>query len=248
MYQIGLCYTDTSNNNYNTNYDTYISGNNNIAVNGEKYYNNKFSKIMASFVVDTGDTLLGGNLAVSNELNCYGNISSSFNNKLNVCIGEQYNIISPFLSNLVNVDNYQFMDESGNIIERQNAIFGNKYYILTNGTSFISKSIFYEIIYQVEATVGIYLNEYNSQTNTLNYGYSDININSNKYIKWNYIFTLSSTPIILYMYGLRNNGNPQTPENYLRVTISSTDAVFTSISNISDFKNQMETDARILTR
>ena len=29
---------DPSNNNYNTNYDTYISGNNNIAVDGSKYF------------------------------------------------------------------------------------------------------------------------------------------------------------------------------------------------------------------
>ena len=222
---------DASNNNYNTNYDTYINGNNNIALNGAKYYDNKFGKIMATFIVDGGDSVLGGNVIISNELNCYGNISSSFNNKLKVCITQQNNSIAPFLSNLVNVDNYQFIDESGNIIERQNAIFGNKYYILTNGTTFISNSVFREIIFQVESTVGIYLNEYNSQTNTLNYGYSDININSNKYIKWNYLFTLSPIPIILYMYGLRNNGNPQNTQNYLRVTISSTDAVFTTINN-----------------
>ena len=107
---------DPSNNNYNTNYDTYISGNNNIAVDGGKYYNNKFHKIMASFVVDSGDTVLGGNVIVSNELNCYGNISNKINSKLNVCITDQNNTIAPFLSNLVNVDNYQFMDESGNII------------------------------------------------------------------------------------------------------------------------------------
>ena len=219
---------DPSNNNYNTNYDTYIFGNNNIAVDGGKYYNNKFQKIMASFIVDSGDSVLGGNLLVYNELNCYGNISNKINSKLNVCITDQNNTIAPFLSNLVNVDNYQFMDENGNIIERQNAIYGNKYYIITNGTSFISNSVFREIIYQVESTVGIYLNEY-SKTNSQNYGYSDITLNSNKYIKWNYLFTLSPIPIILYMYGLRNNGNPQTPQNYLRVTISSTGAVFTSI-------------------
>ena len=222
---------DPSNNNYNTNYDTYISGNDNIALNGEKYYENKFGKIMATFIVDGGDSVLGGNVLISNELNCYGNISNKINSKLNVCTVEQNNTINPLLSNLTNVDNYQFIDESGNIIERQNAIFGNKYYILTNGTSFISNSVFREIIFQVEATVGIYLNEYNSQTNTLNYGYSDININSNKYIKWNYLFTLSPIPIILYMYGLKYDGSPQKVQNYLRVIISSTDAVFTSINN-----------------
>ena len=33
---------DSTNNNYNTNFDTYIIGNNNIPVNGNLYYNNKF--------------------------------------------------------------------------------------------------------------------------------------------------------------------------------------------------------------
>ena len=177
---------DVSNNNYNTNFDTYISGNNNIPVNGSKFYNNKFGKVMTSFIVDSGDSILGGNVKISNELNCYGNISSNFNNKLNVCTIDQNNTIGVFLSNLVNVDNYQFMDEQGDIILRQNAIYGNKYYILTNGTSFTNKSIYYEIIYQVEDTVGIYLNEYNSQTNSQNFGFSNITLNSNKYIKWNY--------------------------------------------------------------
>ena len=221
---------DPSNNNYNTNYDTYISGNNNIPLNGGKYYDNKFGKIMATFIVDGGDSVLGGNVLISNELNCYGNISSKSNNKLNVFY-DQINTIAPFLNNLINVDNYQFMDENGNIIQRQNAIYGNKYYIITNGTSFSNKSIFYEIIYQVEDTVGIYLNEYNSQTNSQNYGFTNISLNSNKYIKWNYLFTLSSTPIVLYMYGLLKVGTPQNTENYLRVTASSSQAGFSSINN-----------------
>ena len=121
---------DPSNNNYNTNYDTYISGNNNIAVDGSKYFENKFGKIMATFVVDTGDTILGGNVLISDELYCYGNISSKSNNKLNVFY-DQINTIAPFLNNLFNVDNYQFMDESGNIIQRQ------KYYIMEINTIFL---------------------------------------------------------------------------------------------------------------
>ena len=64
---------------------------------------------MATFVVDGGDSVLGGNVIISNDLNCYGNISSSFNNKLNVCTIEQNNTIGAFLSNLGNVDNYQFI-------------------------------------------------------------------------------------------------------------------------------------------
>ena len=105
--------------------------------------------------MDSGDTVLGGNVIVSNELNCYGNISSKFNNKINVCTIDQNNTISQFLSNLGNVDNYQFMDESGEIIQRQNAIYGNKYYILTNGISF-SNSVFNELRFLSESTVAIY--------------------------------------------------------------------------------------------
>ena len=55
----------STNNNYNANFDTYIIGNNNIPVDGIKYYSNKFAQIMASFIVDSGDTILGGNLIVT---------------------------------------------------------------------------------------------------------------------------------------------------------------------------------------
>ena len=33
---------DSGNNNYNTNFDTYINGNNTIALDGTKYYESKF--------------------------------------------------------------------------------------------------------------------------------------------------------------------------------------------------------------
>ena len=59
---------DSTNNNYNTNFDTYIIGNNNIPVDGVKYYNNKFSQVMSSFIVDGGDTILGGNLIVTEAM------------------------------------------------------------------------------------------------------------------------------------------------------------------------------------
>ena len=34
---------DSTNNNYNANFDTYIIGNNNVPVDGIKYYNNKIA-------------------------------------------------------------------------------------------------------------------------------------------------------------------------------------------------------------
>ena len=65
---------DSGNNNYNTNFDTYINGNNNIALDGTKYYDSKFSQIMASFVVDNGDSIFGGNAIISNALIVYDDI------------------------------------------------------------------------------------------------------------------------------------------------------------------------------
>ena len=63
---------DSTNNNYNANFDTYIMGNNNIPVDGNLYYNNKFGKIMTSFIVDSGDSVLGGNVLVSENLTIHG--------------------------------------------------------------------------------------------------------------------------------------------------------------------------------
>ena len=40
---------NSTNNNYNTNFDTYIIGNNNIPVDGVKYFNGKFGQVMTSF-------------------------------------------------------------------------------------------------------------------------------------------------------------------------------------------------------
>ena len=65
---------DSGNNNYNTNFDTFIDGNNNIALDGTKYYDSKFGKVMASFVVDNGDSILGGNAIISNALTVYDNM------------------------------------------------------------------------------------------------------------------------------------------------------------------------------
>ena len=42
------------NNNYNANFDTYIIGNNNVPIDGIKYYSNKFGQVMTSFIVDSG--------------------------------------------------------------------------------------------------------------------------------------------------------------------------------------------------
>ena len=63
---------DSTNNNYNANFDTYIIGNNNVPVDGVKYYGNKFGQVMTSFIVDSGDSILGGNLIVSNDATIHG--------------------------------------------------------------------------------------------------------------------------------------------------------------------------------
>ena len=158
---------DESNKNYNINYDTYISGNNYISINGTKYYNNKFGKIMASFVVDAGDTVLGGNVIVTDELNCYGNISSKVNSKLNVCTADQINTITVSLSNVNSFDTYQFIDLSNNVIKKVDAVLGNQYKIITLTNSI---SNLYIINRQVSGIAGIFLNAYNATSNTTNYG------------------------------------------------------------------------------
>ena len=63
---------DSTNNNYNANFDTYIIGSNNVPVDGVKYYNNKFGQVMTSFIVDNGDSILGGNLIVTNDTTIHG--------------------------------------------------------------------------------------------------------------------------------------------------------------------------------
>ena len=63
---------DSTNNNYNANFDTYIIGNNNVPVDGIKYYSNKFGQVMTSFIVDSGDSILGGNLIVTESTTIHG--------------------------------------------------------------------------------------------------------------------------------------------------------------------------------
>jgi hypothetical protein len=65
---------DTSNNNYNVSFPTYIEAENNIPVDGLKYYDSKFGQVMCSFAIDEGDSVLGGNVIISNDLSIYGNI------------------------------------------------------------------------------------------------------------------------------------------------------------------------------
>ena len=59
---------------------------------------------MASFVVDAGDCVIGGNLIISEELNCYGNISSKINSKLNVCLSDDLNIINVITAGIYSTD------------------------------------------------------------------------------------------------------------------------------------------------
>ena len=63
---------DSTNNNYNANFDMYIIGNNNVPVDGVIYYSNKFGQVMTSFIVDSGDSILGGNLIVTESATIHG--------------------------------------------------------------------------------------------------------------------------------------------------------------------------------
>ena len=73
---------DSTNNNYNTNFDTYVIGNNNVPVDGIKYYSNKFGQVMTSFIVDSGDSILGGNLIVTESTTIHG--KSNFKNDVTI--------------------------------------------------------------------------------------------------------------------------------------------------------------------
>ena len=86
---------DATNNNYNANFDTSIIGNNNVPVDGIKYYNNKFGQVMTSFIVDSGDTILGGNLIVTESTTIHG--KSNFKSDV-IITGNVYipgNLITP---------------------------------------------------------------------------------------------------------------------------------------------------------
>ena len=73
---------DSTNNNYNANFDTYVIGNNNVPVDGIKYYSNKFGQVMTSFIVDSGDSILGGNLIVTESTTIHG--KSNFKNDVTI--------------------------------------------------------------------------------------------------------------------------------------------------------------------
>ena len=57
---------------YNVSYPMYIdgSGAQNIPLDGNDYLN-KFGQIMAAFVVDKGDCILGGNVLISEQLSVF---------------------------------------------------------------------------------------------------------------------------------------------------------------------------------
>ena len=62
---------DSTNNNYNTNFDTYIIGSNNIPVNGNLYYNNKFGKLMTSFIVPYNVCIKTGIVIIVRRIVCF---------------------------------------------------------------------------------------------------------------------------------------------------------------------------------
>ena len=76
---------DASTTGYNSEYPIYIDGTSaSIPVNGAKYYGNVFGNVMCSLINDGGDTILGGNLLVTQNINLGGGL----------CILPTYSVIS----------------------------------------------------------------------------------------------------------------------------------------------------------
>ena len=84
---------DPSNVAYNTELPIYLDGTtSSIPVNGTKYYGNVFGNVMCSFIVDGGDTILGGNVLVSQ----------------NICLGGGLNILPVITDICGNVVSYSY--------------------------------------------------------------------------------------------------------------------------------------------
>ena len=76
---------DPTNTGYNSEYPIYIDGTSaSIPVNGAKYYGNVFGNVMCSLIVDGGDTICGGNLLVTQNINIGGGL----------CILPTYSVVS----------------------------------------------------------------------------------------------------------------------------------------------------------
>ena len=61
---------------YNVSFCTYIEGTtNHVPISGTTYYNGKFPDVMCAFAVDGGDTVLGGNVLISNQLSLYDTLN-----------------------------------------------------------------------------------------------------------------------------------------------------------------------------
>ena len=74
---------DDQNNEYNQFGSIYIDGSNNISLSGTKYYNSLFPDLMASFVVDKGDSILGGNVIIAGDTKITGNLNVGSDLSLN---------------------------------------------------------------------------------------------------------------------------------------------------------------------
>ena len=61
----------------------YIYGNNCIPVSGTKWYPGLFGNVMCSFVVDGGDSILGGNTIITGDISACSNIFIKGNLKVN---------------------------------------------------------------------------------------------------------------------------------------------------------------------
>ena len=80
---------DPTNTGYNSEYPIYIDGTSaSIPVNGTKYYGNVFGNVMCSLIVDGGDTILGGNVIVAQNINLGGGL----------CILPTYSVVSSNVS------------------------------------------------------------------------------------------------------------------------------------------------------
>ena len=68
---------------YNILDQTYIDGSNCIPINGTTYYPNLFGNVICSFVVDNGDSILGGNAIITGDVSCCSNMLIKGNLKIN---------------------------------------------------------------------------------------------------------------------------------------------------------------------
>ena len=113
---------------YNSEYPIYIDGTSaSIPVNSAKYYGNVFGNVMCSFINDGGDTILGGNVIVTQNVNLggglyilqtytvvSGNVSTNMRGNQTFVSGNSLSYVSGVTSNIQTQINNVSANVSGN--------------------------------------------------------------------------------------------------------------------------------------